>query len=115
MIIFGGYRVAAEEANERGVSTPALQFGTNAFHHVDGVSRCVFSLNGKKVFSFGYGGVRGWDVASGKQVSRLDADTKGIGFCISTDGRLVAFQRGSLFVDVLDIHTGTCPSLDLPP
>ena len=65
----------------------------------------LYSADGKWLASIDKeGGVGLWDVAAGKMVHKVSADSKGIAF--SPDSRAVAVTHGDRAIQVIEVATG---------
>jgi WD40 repeat protein len=67
------------------------RLGTTRFRHFNGANTVRFSTDGKTVFTCGDDGLRGWEVATGKALSRLPNDyLRDLNAsCLSPDTKLV--------------------------
>jgi WD40 repeat protein len=68
------------------------RIGTTRFRHGDNIFSVAFAADGKRLLSFGVGGIRVWDAATGREQRHLAAepDTRLIWAAFSPDGKLAA-------------------------
>lgn len=112
-----GERQAAKEERPRtdryGDPLPpgaVARLGTVRLRHPQWVNNVAFMPDGKTLISSGWEGtIRLWDVATGKELQRLESDGKAVnGLALSPDGKTLASAVNEGFLRVWDMPTRKC-------